>query len=384
VRLELRHVPNFSIFPGQIVAVEGHNPSGHCLVVERVHSSAPAAMTRPNRKEKSNDSSDVKENSDNNSTRCKASSLPLSVVMAAGPFTCSEDVEYEPLRDLLKYAVQQHADLVVLLGPFVDTEHPAVKTGALDVTFEDLFANTVRAAVEAACDERPTLKVVLVPSVRDAHLDMVFPQPTLETHDFEAMPDQVLGVANPSSLMCNEFMIGLSTHDVLKHLSGNEACVSDVKGDDRLARLANHLVSQRSFYPLYPPPIGAALDTSLSHALTMANTPDILLVPSDLSPFAKVLPVNSPAPATAIDTPGNASEQTEDSIMETPQPMDTSCTTKSVQDVGSVLCINPGRLTKGASAGTFVHLHVSAPNAEDVEAQCNQISKRTRVEIVRI
>lgn len=69
--------------------------------------------------------------------------------MAAGPFTCSEDVEYEPLRDLLKYAVQQHADLVVLLGPFVDTEHPAVKTGALDVTFEDLFANTVRAAVEA-------------------------------------------------------------------------------------------------------------------------------------------------------------------------------------------------------------------------------------------
>ena len=32
----------------------------------------------------------------------------------------------------------------MLLGPFVDAEHPAVSSGALDITFEELFATQVR------------------------------------------------------------------------------------------------------------------------------------------------------------------------------------------------------------------------------------------------
>ncbi len=35
-------------------------------------------------------------------------------------------------------------DALVLLGPFVDAEHPQVSGGALDVTFEELFATQVR------------------------------------------------------------------------------------------------------------------------------------------------------------------------------------------------------------------------------------------------
>ncbi|XP_028104788.1 DNA polymerase alpha subunit B-like [Camellia sinensis] len=31
VRLDLQKLSQFSIFPGQVVGVEGHNPSGHCL-----------------------------------------------------------------------------------------------------------------------------------------------------------------------------------------------------------------------------------------------------------------------------------------------------------------------------------------------------------------
>ena len=38
----------------------------------------------------------------------------------------------------------------MLLGPFVDAEHPAISSGALDVTFEELFAMEVRHRDSAA------------------------------------------------------------------------------------------------------------------------------------------------------------------------------------------------------------------------------------------
>ncbi len=47
-----------------------------------------------------------------------------------------------------------------------------------------------------------------------------------------------------------------------------------------------------SFYPLYPPAPGACLDTSLNAALAMPVTPDVLLLPSNLAPFAKLVPVD--------------------------------------------------------------------------------------------
>ena len=49
----------------------------------------------------------------------------------------------------------------------------------------------------------------------------------------------------------------------------------------------------RSYYPLFPPALGSFLDTSLGAALTLPVTPDVLLLPSNLAPFAKVAPVGA-------------------------------------------------------------------------------------------
>lgn len=67
-------------------------------------------------------------------------------------------------------------------------------------------------------------------------------------------------------------------------------------------------------YPLFPAPEGTQISIANSHGFDLPVTPDILVLPSQLNPFAK--------------------------------------------RAGDVLCINPGRLTKGATAGTFARATV--------------------------
>ena len=86
-----------------------------------------------------------------------------------------------------------------------------------------------------------------------------------------------------------------------------------------------------SFYPLYPPAAGALLDSSLADKLHLPISPDILLLPSDLTPFAKLLPCPS-APPQAADPVVHPQGSTR---------------------AGQVVCVNPGRLTKGSGGGTF-------------------------------
>jgi len=131
IRLELRDVPRFSLFPGQVVAAEGFNPSGHCFTATKLYTSSPAPVSQI--------------------PPANTSAQPLSIVIASGPFCCSEDVDYTPLKDLLGYVEEQKADMVLLVGPFVDAEHPAVKSGALDVTVEYLFAEMVQSQLEELC-----------------------------------------------------------------------------------------------------------------------------------------------------------------------------------------------------------------------------------------
>ena len=97
-----------------------------------------------------------------------------------------------------------------------------------------------------------------------------------------------------------------------------------------------------SYAPLYPPPLGAMLDTSLGDHLSLPCTPDILVLPSDLAPFAKLVPVEGPSGDSA--TPDGA-----------------AASSSSLADAGtkgSVVCVNPGRLARDRSGGTYARLQV--------------------------
>lgn len=67
----------------------------------------------------------------------------VSMVVAVGPFTVSEDLQYEPLAALLTVCRKRRPGVLLLLGPFVDAEHPLLAEGTVDLTFENIFESQV-------------------------------------------------------------------------------------------------------------------------------------------------------------------------------------------------------------------------------------------------
>lgn len=93
ILLDLRDVPAFSLFPGQVVAVKGLNTSGDKMVVQQVYTAAPLPLpVTP---------------VDNMRVLADAASSsidragPLRMVVAAGPYTLAADWKFSPLADML-------------------------------------------------------------------------------------------------------------------------------------------------------------------------------------------------------------------------------------------------------------------------------------------
>jgi hypothetical protein len=105
---------------------------------------------------------------------------------------------------------------------------------------------------------------------------------------------------------------------------------------ERLPRLASHLLQQRQFLPLLPVPADEkaplAVDpiANLGSGLMTAR-PDILLLPSDLAPFAK-------------------------------------------EADGGVLAVNMGRLTRKQAGGSFASICIHPKQADDEGEQTGGIS----------
>ena len=347
VKLELSKLQAFSFFPGQCVAVRGRNPSGHCLVVDEVISSAPVSMSTTSVME-------IRES--------ESAGQTFHMMIASGPYTTTEDLSFDPLDVLLKEAEERKPDLLLLVGPFVDSADPQHANGDIGMTFGTLFAQKCQAMIARYCNAAgKQSKVVLVPSTRDVTHFPVFPQPPMEK--FPDLEDQVFCLSNPSTLKVHGcgLVIGCCSQDILKHLAATE--ISRAGGHasqtDRMNRLCSSIAGQASYYPLFPAAKGCFFDASLGGALDMPATPDILVLPSDLAPFAKVVSLHQ-----------TSSEQ-------------------AGADQSSFVCINPNRLTKGKSGGTFASVFVEGLNQEvegapDSAQISHEAAKRSKVEIIRI
>ena len=149
--------------------------------------------------------------------------------------------------------------------------------------------------------------MVLQPSTGDAHTDPVFPQWPMSRDNIAAESDgfrsRITLLPNPASWVCGDLVWGSSSTDIVFHLNSEEAGkVGVAAGEarpDRFASLANHLVEQRSYYPLYPAHGGAGggggggggeasgagavpLEVTQLWNTGMPCSPDVLVLPTRL------------------------------------------------------------------------------------------------------
>ncbi|KAA0169375.1 hypothetical protein FNF28_02156 [Cafeteria roenbergensis] len=297
VQLDLMDCKAFALFPGQVVAARGMNATGSRMVVQSVAHGARLPLPR----------SPVAY-LEAEAARCAANgSAPMRVWAAAGPYSLASDLEYQPLDDLLIEATQSEPppDVLVLSGPFVDADHPHVRAGRIRVR------NSEGQFVALAAQDLFMYKVLQLMSSALCTI------PATTTDRFLVKPHP-----------------------------------------DRLPRLAQHLLEQRSYYPLFPPSKSTPLDARAYEHVEMPVTPDVLLLQSKLAAF--------------------------------------------VADIDGCLVVSGGTLSKSNAAGTFARIEISPMTtamikpepAEDAAAGAaaaasagvalHRVPERARVSVVRL
>jgi DNA polymerase alpha subunit B len=148
---------------------------------------------------------------------------------------------------------------------------------------------------------------------------------------------------NPCTFSVNEILIAATSVDVLFHLRKEELFTraeeavssGEPEAKDPMANLVRHVLGQRSFYPLFPPPEQHAAEVNLDVThyplLKMDGpAPDIFITPSKLKHFSKV------SSCSVYRTENGADGQI----------------------VDSTLVVNPAHVSRAHSAGTYAKITV--------------------------
>lgn len=306
-----------SLFPGQIVMCRGINAGADKFSVSEICFLPPLPLAVHT----------VDEAIDHSYSPAKLNGKALNLVAAAGPFTADEDLEFAPWHRLMDeleagglptssgagQGRRGVPDTLVLTGPFISSQHPLLPFST-ELPAE-LFARHFSTRLNNLISKYPSTMVVLIPSTHDIlNVHSAYPQPAFAKEDTTGsmgLPKQrVRCLPNPSVFYINELVVGATTADSLGDLKseemvtrieagptppqGNVADAVASKNKETNTRWSRSILSQRTFYPVYPPPTTSALayDTSHSHLLNFpAVSPDLLILPSSKisKPFIRVV-----------------------------------------------------------------------------------------------
>lgn len=352
INLRLGLLQHYTLFPGQYCIVQGLNETGHTLIAENILSSAllPHRLLQQQQLQQYN--------TINNYNTGDEFLSPLSIMIAAGPFTVVDTLNYQPLYDLLQRVYLQRPHVLVLIGPFIDCEHPAIhgndsSAGGVELfttaTYSELFDDLMNEIIARLTDIQT--RIVIVPSTRDIHHTPVYPQPPFKINSsasyYSAVNTGKLQMlSNPTTVSINDVTFGISSSDCLQQMAAQyELAKVDMNAavkQNRVQRLAAHFIQQQSYYPVCPSTT-QSVDYSHESRITMPYTPDLLIMPSKIKYFAS--------------------------------------------DIGNnCIAINPESITKGNSAGFYAHVTVHSLKDHEITSatQHHHITARTRVDICKL
>lgn len=301
IRLNFENIEEISLFSGQLVALKGKNANGEFFLVEEVltlpYPDAPVSTEE--------DIINYQTLLNNNSSK---------IVVTSGPYVPENAFDLSHLSSFVEKInneIKPHT--LIMLGPFIDVTNTMVMNGTLPEfpglkiqprTLDEVFTKVFTPILK---NINPTIQVVLVPSTRDALSNHAsYPQDSLDRKSLE-LPKNFKCFTNPSTFQLNETYVGCSNVDIFRDMK------EIIKGGqtsarNRFDRIAEHVLQQRKFYPLFPGGIkkialnnddkktyrhisGADLEVSyLGLTEFVGNTaPDVIIIPSEMNAFARII-----------------------------------------------------------------------------------------------
>ncbi|GAA6004840.1 hypothetical protein JCM11491_002251 [Sporobolomyces phaffii] len=301
---KVRYAPHggggIGLFPGCMVALKGINGGGKLFAVKEIMMMPPieAMYTAP---------SELLAYQYGNGPK-QLNGNPMSVLVAAGPYTVESDLDYEPLDAFLGLAKEEKPDVLIMLGPFIDSAHPLIAAGDVEEFPTELFRSRISSKLVPLLAASPKTQVLLIPHGRDlTNVHVAYPQAPFKKEEL-GLPKAVRLLPNPTSFDINEVSFGLTSVDVFWSLKTQEffkrcpdaepapeGTAIDPVAKDINQRTGRHLLRQRSFYPIFPSPPptkrldGLNLDITHYDLVKMTAGPDILIAPSMQKAFSRTV-----------------------------------------------------------------------------------------------
>lgn len=283
-----------ALFPGLIAGFKGRNGGGDAFLVEEIL--MPPSLPLPE--------TEVVDLLEHQHATGKLKGEAMSIFVASGPFTLDNDLNFTPWHKLLDQIEQRKPDVALFMGPFLPVNHSGLLDPNLMQLPQELFENHIGSRLRRLCDSSARTTAILLPSTRDiVHPHAAWPQPMFDK-TMLGIHKRVKCLPNPCMFSINEVIFGISTADILRDLRSEELVfnltVNGEKNDgstptktrDAMARSVRHVLHSRHFYPLFPASTASDLPLDVSHAHLAQFTdvtPDVLLLPSILTPFAKIV-----------------------------------------------------------------------------------------------
>jgi hypothetical protein len=344
MELETSACPDLRVFPGQVVAAVGKtDPKGVKFHAETVVPGLPLPARQPHQV-----------------------SEPTSFVVAAGPFTKANSLDFEVLDALIAYVSEKKPRAVVVMGPLLDIANRRVATGTLRkhdqggelMSFEDVYNGGEN--FDGVFDKLRRLaelgpQVVLVPHLSETGpLCPMLPQPPYAMADGTSytfagdkwkalLKKQNLRLAsNPCTLVVGGVRIAVTSTDPMVPLISDHVNKTAQKPVEFALEM---LLAQRCFFPAHPAPRGSPAGRvafgRFEDLEFFDPPPDMLFIASKLKEGVKCF---------------------------------------GEKDSARVL-VNPGLASKENSWGTIAEVHL-APEKAGPDVQ--DLSKSVRVDIIKL
>jgi DNA polymerase alpha subunit B len=279
VKLFVNDCPDYILYPSQIVGAIGRlTAAGTELHADRLVCGAPI----PER---------IQEN------RPSPITAPVHVSIACGPYSPDNMLIFDSIAELEARIRSEHApDALVLMGPFLDANHPLIASGIVmdsfgrPASFEDVYKEEIipkLARLARSCENART-ELYIVPSANEVRIGLPIPQPPIDSLKSEIwkflvkeLPPSVKYLSNPSWVRFGDVDMYFTSADVLSTLNANVLFKQGEQPLNRVDTCLDQFLRSRSVFPVNPS--GLRIEPSERYRLNFEEArgvPDIIVSPS--------------------------------------------------------------------------------------------------------